>query len=154
MSINANNILKKIYNIKAKNSSTSIGLNSSNPKIRNFANTYDFDKKDKSVNTIENSISLKDLKTIDSSGWNNPANYHKINQLYYKYYKLNPMNVYKNNLYSCLNVNKAPTLYDNRLEINKIIRKKKMKKEDDYNNFYKNVMSTQSKLRIKLVRRI
>ena len=147
MSINANNILKKIYNIKAKNSSTSIGLNSSNPKIRNVANTYDFDKKDKSVNTIENSISLKDLKTIDSSGWNNPANYHKINQLYYKYYKLNPMNVYKNNLYSCLNVNKAPTLYDNRFEINKIIRKKKMKKEDDYNNFYKNVMSTQSKLR-------
>ena len=147
MSINANNILKKIYNIKAKNSSTSIDSNSSIQKIKNATNTYDIDKKDKSVNTIENSISFKDLKTKKNSGWNNPANYYKINQLYYRYYKHNPINLYKNQIYSGLNVNKAPSLYDNRLEINKIIRKKQMQKKDDYNNFYKNVMSTQSKLR-------
>lgn len=147
MKNNANTILKNIYNLKAKNSSTSIGSNSSNPKMKNAAFTYDIDKKDKSVNTIENSISLKDLKTKESSGWNYPTNYNKINQIYNKYYKHNPMSVYKNQLYSLLNVNKAPTLYDNRLEINKIIRKKKLQKEEDYNNFYKNVMSTYSKLR-------
>ena len=147
MSINANNILKKIYNIKAKNSSTSIDSNSSIQKIKNATNTYDIDKKDKSVNTIENSISFKDLKTKDISRLNNPANYYKINQLYYRYYKHKPTNLYENHIYSGLNVNKAPSLYDNRLEINKIIRKKKRQKKDEYNNFYKNVMSTRSKLR-------
>jgi len=147
MKNNDNIILKKIYNLKAKNSSSSIGSNSSNQRRKNVPNTYDIDKKDKSVNTIENSYSLKDLKTKESVGWNNATNYDKINQLYYRYYKRNPKNLYKNNLYSVLNVNKAPTLYDNRLEINKIIRKKKIQKEDSYNNFYKNVMSTLSKFR-------
>ena len=70
-----------------------------------------------------------------------------MNLLYHRYGKQNIKNINKNHIYSGLNVKKAPTLYDNRIEINKIIQKKRIEKAVNYNNFYKNIMSTHSKLR-------
>ena len=121
MNNNSIDIFKKIYKIKKNNSASTITSSCSKIK-RNNIHTYDKDKKDKSSNTYENSFSK--LHNIS-----NPLIYKRTKNDF-------SLKSVKGEYYSGLNVNKAPSLYINKLYINKAIKKNKMKKKLDYQNFY------------------
>ena len=59
--------------------------------------------------------------------------------------KNNPNYVPISNKYSIIRFNKAPTLKDNLKEINKIIRRKKLKNMEDYNNYFNTILINESR---------
>ena len=117
---------------KKKNNSSTITSIGSNLKSKNI-NTYDLDKKERSINTIENSFSTRDLKNDDNFGISNKINNRKNsktgNHAAFRVYPNNIfLNTLKNEYYSGIRINKAPTFYSNKMAINKIIRKKRLEK--------------------------
>jgi hypothetical protein len=54
------------------------------------------------------------------------------------------VNTFKDEFYTGIRINKAPNYCSNKMAINKIIRKKKLEKIMDYDNFYNNVKSSSS----------
>ena len=138
---NSSYILKRIYKLKKNNSST-IASNGSNPNIKNI-NTYDLDKKDRSINTFENSFSSKELKYDENIGILNKVHNHSNifgNKSKIKGYQSdNLLKIFKDEFYSGIKINKAPTYYSNKMAINYMIRKKKLEKIIDYENFYNTI---------------
>ena len=145
---NSSYLIKKISKIK-KNSSSTITSNGSNPRL-NIRNTYDIDKKEKSLNSIEKSYSTKDInlnvKYIRlkkrykySTDWTGNVSGSKVFQ--------NPifLKTFKDEFYSGIRVNKVPNYCANKMAINHLIRKKRKEKIMDYDNFYNNVKATSSK---------
>lgn len=139
-------ILKRINKIKKNNSST-IPSNGSHLKRKNI-NTYDLDKNERSINSFENSedpIIENNIETLDKRYY--PGNQKTSAKLKFKdYLKNSLLNILKEEYYSGIKINKAPTYYNNKIEINRIIRKKKLKKIIDYENFYNNMKINSSKL--------
>ena len=147
--MNDNPYIKRLNKQNKKNASTTSII--SNPKINN-KNTYDLDKKEKSINSIENSFSTKDLK--------NDNNYHTLKKGYFNmnknitgnrlifraYPSDNLLKTFKEEYYSGIKINKAPNYYNNKMAINKIIRKKKIQKILDFEHFYNNIKVNNSKL--------
>ena len=143
---NSSHLFKRIHKIKKHNSST-ITSNGSGLKKNNIY-TYDLDKKEKSINSNENSLSSKGLKS--DVNYNNSKKGHIYNitgnRLFFKEYPSdNLLKSFKDEFYSGIKINKAPTYYNNKMAINNIIRKKKIRKIIDYENFYNNIRIGDSK---------
>ena len=139
-------VLKRIYKIK-KNNSTSISSLNSNFNKNNLI-TYDLDKKEELQNTLGTS------KTLGASKFHKKNNSTEKNGSYIlinsnKRFSIRNESSYKSNIIPSLKeefgkqilVNKAPTYCENKIEINKIIRKKRLEKLLDYENFH-NSMKT------------
>ena len=138
---NSSYILKRIYKIKKNNSST-IASNGSNPNIKN-RNTYDLDKKDRSINSIENSNSSKELKYDENIRTLNKVYNHShifANKSKIRGYPSdNLLRTFKDEFYTGIKINKAPTYYNNKMAINYMIKKKRLEKIIDYENFYNTI---------------
>ena len=139
-------ILKRMKKIQKNNSST-FPSNGSALKRKNV-NTYDLDKNERSLNSLGNSEDIIIQNNIETSNKKYiPKNSNTNLRLKFKDYpKNNLLNIFKEEFYSSTKINKAPTYYNNKIEINKIIRKKKLKKIIDYENFYNNLKINSSKL--------
>ena len=81
---------------------------------------------------------IKNLKRVNS--------FQNINNILLSPHKSNPNYVPITDKYSILKFNKAPTLGDNKKEINKIIKKKKLKKIEDFNNIFNTILINESKV--------
>ena len=144
---NSSFILKRMYKIKKHNSS-SVTSNVSGLK-KNNRNTYDLDKKEKSMNSNENSLSSKEIKCEDIHVNSNKGHINNKtgNRPFFKAYPSeNLLKAFKDEFYSGIKINKAPTYYNNKMAINNIIKKKKIQKIIDYENFYNNIRVGDSKL--------
>ena len=82
----------------------------------------------KAMNNLKRTNSLQSIHNYFSPNKNNP-NYVPIS-----------------NKYSIIKVNKAPTLRDNIKEINKIIKKKKLQKKENFSNIFNTILINESKL--------
>ena len=65
---------------------------------------------------------------------------------YFSQNKNNPNYVPISNKYSIIKANKAPSLRENIKEINKIIKKKKLEKKENFSNIYNTILINESKL--------
>ena len=144
---NSSYIFKKIYK-KRKNNSSTIASNNSIIHKNNI-NTYDLDKKERSINSNENSFAYRGLKYEDN--FLNSNKRHKNNMtgnklLLNAYPSESLLKTFKNEFYSGIKINKAPTYYNNKNAINQIIQKKKIEKLIDYDNFYNRIKINNSKL--------
>ena len=82
----------------------------------------------KAMNSLKRTNSLQSIHNYFSPNRNNP-NYVPIS-----------------NKYSIIKVNKAPTLRENIKEINKIIKKKKLEKQENFSNIFNTILINESKL--------
>ena len=139
-------VLKRIYKIKKNNSTSLSSLNSNINKNNLF--TYDLDKKEDLQNTLGTSKTLGASKFHKKNiSTEKNGSYILINSN--KKFSIQNESSHKSNIIPSLNeefgkqilVNKAPTYCENKLEINKIIRKKRLEKLLDYENFH-NSMKT------------
>ena len=128
-------IFKRINKIKNNQSSRL----ASNISKRKNANTYDLDKKEKSINSKENSSKNEDNFSIFYNDNNHKKNYSGNKVFFNRYSSNNLLNTFKNEFYSGIKINKAPTYYNNKMAINQIIRKKKFQKLIDYKYFYNKI---------------
>ena len=138
---NKSDVLKTIYKMK-KNSSTST-VNSKD--LNNNLYAYELDKKEEYQSSSRTSYSLIGSKFIKKSSSDKNGSYILI-----KFKKNNSNfinNSKKNKLLLSLKeeigkhifVNKAPSIFQNKKEIEKIIRKKKLEKKIDIENFYSRI---------------
>ena len=139
-------VLKRTFKIKKNNYSSISSLNS-NINRRNLY-TYDVDKKEEYPNSLGTSHTIVGSKFQKLIPAEKNGSYILINKN--KKFSLN--NIQSNNseiirplkeeIWTKILINKAPSYCDNKLEIAKIIRKKRLEKLLDYENFYNN-MKTQ-----------
>ena len=139
-------VKRKKYNMN-KNYSTLVSSFNSKMK-RNNKHSYELDKNEELPNSVGTSctiagsqfrkktnqkngsyISLLLNKNFPSNNKNNPNNSSQVRSL-------------KENCFTKIMINKAPSFYSNKMEISKIVRKKKLEKLYDYENFYNNNMKT------------
>ena len=141
--INNSYILKRVYQIKKNNSSVS-SVNSNFNRHNIFA--YEPEKKDAMTNSNINSNSMKESKfhnqkkkSIKKIGSYISLNFIKNLSVYKdNSNNVNDISSIKNGAYDKILVNKAPSFSENKIEITKIIKKKKIEKILDYQNFYNN----------------
>jgi hypothetical protein len=110
-----------MYKIKKHNSSTVTSIGSGLKK--NNRNTYDLDKKEKSMNSNENSLSSKEIKCEDIHGNSNKGHINNKTgkRPFFKAYPSdNLFKTFKDEFYSGIKINKAPTYYNNKMAINNI----------------------------------
>ena len=140
--------LKRMFKLK-KNNSTSLSSLNSNINKHNLY-TYDLDKKEEIQNTLGSSHTLGLSKfhqknnSTEKNGSYILINFNKRLSIQNEsLYKSKVINSLKEEFGNKIMVNKAPTYCQNKMEINKIIRKKRLEKLLDYENFY-NSMKTQN----------
>ena len=147
---NNSNITRKMNKMK-KNYSTFVSSINSKKK-RNNKYSYELDKNEDLPNSVGTSCTIAGSqfrkkksnlkngsyipfliqKSISLNNYDNSNNSNQARSL-------------KENCFKKIMINKAPSFYTNKMEISKIIRKKKIEKLYDYNNFYNNVITKQHK---------
>ena len=140
-------VLKRIFKIK-NNNSTSLSSLNSNIKKNNLY-TYDLDKIGEFQNTLRTSHTLAVSKfhnknySTEKNGSYILINFNKKLSTYNENsYKSKINNPLRKEIGNKILVNKAPTYCQNKMAINKMIRKKRLEKLLDFENFY-NSMKTQ-----------
>ena len=142
-----NSYIKRKKYVMNKNYSTLVSSFNSMMK-RNNKHSYELDKNEELPNSVGTSctiagsqfrkktnrkngsyISLLLNKNYSSNNYNNPNKRSQVRSL-------------KENCFKKIIINKAPNFHSNKMEISKIIRKKKLEKLYDYDHFYNNNMKT------------
>ena len=147
---NNSNIARKMNKMK-KNYSTFVSSINSKKK-RNNKYSYELDKNEDLPNSVGTSCTIagsqfRKKKSNLKNGSYIPFLIQKSISLnnYDNSNNSNPARSLKENCFKKIMINKAPSFYTNKMEISKIIRKKKIEKLYDYNNFYNNVITKQHK---------
>ena len=136
---------KNIYKLK-KNNSTSLSFFNSN-KNKHHLYTYDLDKREECQNSVGscNTMIGRNLNKKNSNEKNGSYISIKVNKIIKNNsHKNKEIHSLKDEFQTKTLIKKAPTYCDNKQEINKIIRKKKIEKLMDYENFYNNMKTQHS----------
>ena len=137
-------ILKRMYKIKKNNSTSLSSLNSY--FNRNNKYTYELDRKEEIPNSNKTNTTFFGNKFNKNISNDKNGSYISIN--INKNISENNINKSNNskgigsvneNVFRKIMINKAPSFYMNKMVINKIIKKKKLQKLMDYENFYNNM---------------
>ena len=135
-------VMKRIYKMKKNSSNSSINSNALNHNLY----TYELDKKEEFQNSSGASYSLignkftKKNSSSDKNGSYVLINFNKnLSNKNDNASKSKVLLSLKEELGKKILVHKAPSIFENKKEINKIIKKKKLEKLIDFENFYSHI---------------
>ena len=145
-----NNISNRLYKIKIKNidsssSRTTVGSNIK-PKIINL-NGVDIDNKNIEIISYNNKKEIKDdINTTKLKKGKSQINILEKKNLLFKNIFKKRLNSISKEYYNGMELNRAPSIYNNKKSISQVINRNNIEKNDKFKNFYNHFKVNSSKI--------
>ena len=145
-----NNISNRLYKIKIKNidsssSRTTVGSNIK-PKIINL-NGVDIDNKNIEIISYNNKKEIKDdINTTKLKKGKSQINIFEKKNLLFKNIFKKRLNSISKEYYNGMELNRAPSIYNNKKSISQVINRNNIEKNDKFKNFYNHFKVNSSKI--------